>query len=636
MGDPQGEAVDALLRSPEITLERYRQVVETSADAISMTALDGRVLDINPGFTRITGYTRAEALGRTTPELGIWADTTARERMVDAVRATGVCETFETRFRTKDGRVFWGTFSARMIELGGTPYIVSIGRDIDDYRRSQDALRASEAKFKAVFEGAGDGILVLDPEGAIRDANRAAAGLLGRSVGELLGLPWISFVDAEGRGEARLRFDEGLQGEGSSFELGLVAPDEVLPTKVSLRRLVVEGEASVLVVLHDLSELHELQSQLLRRQRLEAVGQLASGVAHDFNNLLTVIRGVGELLQQDLEGQPEHVESLVEIDEAAVRAAELTRQLLAFSQRQVLQPRRVDLDALLTNLERMLRRLLPETVRLAVRLGAEPDTVRGDPGQLEQIVTNLVVNARDAIPGEGRIEVRTSTRRRDDTDFVVVEVEDDGEGMSPEIQARIFEPFFSTKATGRGVGLGLATVDGIVRQGGGFVDVTSTSGVGTTFSVGFPVYRGDRYDAPSVTPLEPTVLRGDETLLVAEDEPALRRLMVRTLRARGYRVLEAEDGQDALRVARRYAEPLHALVTDLVMPRLDGRRLAAALRHERPDVLVLYTSGYADRDLTEGLLDEPGTAFLPKVFTPGDLARAVRRLLDAAERRASG
>jgi signal transduction histidine kinase len=379
-------------------------------------------------------------------------------------------------------------------------------------------------------------------------------------------------------------------------------------------------------------ERRQLQHQLLQAQKLEAIGRLAGGVAHDFNNVLTAILGSTELLLLDTPAGAAVREELEIIRDAATRAQELIRQLLAFSARQVLQPAVVDLNALVQSLGRMLRRLIGEDIRLTTAPGAGLGAVRVDPGQIEQVLVNLAVNARDAMPDGGRLTIGTSNAdvvASDDLPrgrYVVLQVTDSGVGMTPEILARVFEPFFTTKERGKGTGLGLATVYGIVQQSDGHVRVDSAPGAGTTFRVYLP-----RVEAPVEAPREAAPVTapeaGSETVLVAEDEPLVRVLVRKTLTQAGYRVLEAGGGEEALQLAARHDGTIHLLVTDVVMPGMSGRELMRRLAEVRPSVKVLYMSGYSDEAVERhGVLD-PGTAFIQKPFTPSVLARRVREVL---------
>ena len=376
----------------------------------------------------------------------------------------------------------------------------------------------------------------------------------------------------------------------------------------------------------------QLQRDLAQAQKLEAIGRLAGGVAHDFNNVLTAILGSSELLLLDTPRGATNREEIEIIRDAATRAQDLIRQLLAFSARQVLEPAVIDLNALVKNLGRMLRRLIGEDLTLATELAPDLGAVRVDPGQVEQVLVNLAVNARDAMPDGGRLTVRTANVDAAESGelasgrYVLVEVSDTGTGMDAATLARAFEPFFTTKERGKGTGLGLASAYGIVRQSGGQITVSSTPGAGTTFRIHLP-----RVDAPvdAVRAVPPVTAppAGTETVLVAEDEQIVRTLIRKVLEQAGYTVLLAGGGAEALRLAEHHAGPIHLLVTDVVMPEMSGRELARLLVERWPATKVLYMSGYAD-DAVErhGVLD-PGTAFMQKPFTPSALARRVRDVL---------
>ncbi len=397
----------------------------------------------------------------------------------------------------------------------------------------------------------------------------------------------------------------------------------------------------LLSVAADLTEVRQLEMQYRQAQKMEVVGRLAGGIAHDFNNLLTAILGTTTLLMESLDpGSPASLDA-AEIAKTARRAAGLTQQLLAFSRRQMLTPRVLDVNALVLNLEVMLRRLIGADVALHTRLAPAPAVVRADPGQLEQAIVNLVVNARDAMPSGGTVTVETATVELDPSyvemhapaqpgSYVRLGVSDTGVGMDAATRAHLFEPFFTTKEPGRGTGLGLATVYGIVKQSGGYIWAYSEPGHGTTFKIYLP-HVGAPPEAleagGAATPA--SALRGSETILVVEDEENVRRYTRRALEGLGYTVLVASDGPEALRLAAAHARPIHLLLADVVMPGMNGREVARHLSARRPEMRVLYMSGYAaDVVLQQGLL-EPTLAILQKPFTPDVLALKVREVLAA-------
>ncbi len=394
----------------------------------------------------------------------------------------------------------------------------------------------------------------------------------------------------------------------------------------------------MLTIAADLTELRQLEVQYRQAQKMEAVGRLAGGVAHDFNNLLTAILGTTSLLLEDLGPDAPARLDVQEIEKAGKRAAVLTRQLLAFSRQQILDPHVVDVNALVVNLERMLHRLIGEHIELKTSLAPGLGAVRADPGQLEQAIVNLVVNARDAMPQGGLLTIETANTDLDSSyaethvpaqpgAYVRLAITDTGTGMDAATRAHLFEPFFTTKPPGKGTGLGLATVYGIVKQSGGYIWAYSELGHGTTFKIYLPRV------AAAAEPREPSSgvaqsSRGSETVLVVEDQAEVRTLARRALERRGYAVLEAWNGQEALGIAERHPSPIHLLVTDVVMPGMNGRELGAHVARQRPDMKVLYVSGYPDESVVRDGLVEPGLAFLQKPFTQGTLARKVREVLD--------
>ncbi len=398
-----------------------------------------------------------------------------------------------------------------------------------------------------------------------------------------------------------------------------------------------DGDETLLGTVFDVTERRRLEEQLLQSQKMEAVGRLAGGIAHDFNNLLTAIAGYSDLLLSELPANDARRESAVEIREAGRRAAGLTQQLLAFSRRQVLEPRVLDLNAVIAGMEKMLRRVIGEDIELTTALDPDLWRTMADPGQIEQAIVNLAVNARDAMPRGGQLTLETGNVTLDDQfastyatvqpgPHVMLAVSDTGIGMDAALQSRLFEPFFTTKERGKGTGLGLSTTYGIVKQSGGSIWVYSEPGVGTTFKIYLP--RCEEPLAESEAPPPPlTTRQGTETVLLVEDEAEVRRLVERLLRMQGYTVLSAPSPAEAISAARA-AGRIDLLVTDVIMPGMNGREMASVLAAERPRMRVLYMSGYTDAAIAQQGILEPGTAFLSKPFTPDVLARKVREVLD--------
>jgi hypothetical protein len=420
-----------------------------------------------------------------------------------------------------------------------------------------------------------------------------------------------------------------------------------VPLELSACHLIFRGQPARLGIARDITERKRaekerasLQEQLQQAQKLESIGRLAGGVAHDFNNLLTVINGYGDLVLSQLQEEDPLREHVDEIRKAGERAAELTRQLLVFSRKQIVEPKPLDLNAVVTESEKMLRRLLREDIELVAELDPSLGMVMADPGQLHQVLMNLVVNAREAMHRGGRLTIETANTEVDEVcaaghpeilpgPFVLLTVSDTGAGIGKEIQKRIFDPFFTTKPDGEGTGLGLSTVYGIVRQCGGAISVFSEPGQGTTFKVYLPRIEATVASA-EVAPPSADELRGSGTVLVVDDQEAVRRLAVQVLKHYGYRTLEATEGGEALLLAERYSGPIDLMLTDVLMPLMTGKELAERLKPLRPHMRVLYMSGYtADHISRRGLLD-PGALYIAKPFAPDALAVKVREALGEA------
>jgi PAS domain S-box-containing protein len=520
------------------------------------------------------------------------------------------------------------------------------------------AIEAAHAELRARFAELSDlksytdnilnslanGIVTLDLEGRVVTLNRAAETLFGCPPGAGRGRP-LAEVLAHAPELVELLGEATRRRTGTTATVTLAGrPGGDVPVEVTAAMLRGSGgqDLGVVAIVRDLTSVRALEAQLRQAQKMEAVGRLAGGVAHDFNNLLTVITGRSQLLLLKLAPDSPLRRDVELIEETAHRASALTRQLLAFSRKQVLQPRVVDLNEIVRSLEAMLGRLIGEDIRLAARLDPEAGWVRADPAQIEQVILNLVVNARDAMPLGGQITLETQRVELDEAfarqhvgirpgPHVRLVVRDTGVGMDAVTKAHLFEPFFTTKGPGKGTGLGLATVYGIVTQSGGVIRVESEPGRGAVFTIDFP-----RAEAPGAAPVDRSAARaatpGSETVLLVEDEAEVRGLARDVLLRQGYTVLEAANGDEALRLGRDHRGPIHLLLTDIVMPQMGGRELAARLTALRPETRVLYVSGYADDATPRPGAAESGAAFLEKPFTAASLAAKVRAVLDAAGR----
>ena len=509
-------------------------------------------------------------------------------------------------------------------------------------QQAESALREANASLQAVIQSSPLAIYTLDAASTVRSWNPAAEALYGWRAEEVIGrsLPTITHDLGD---HLQLR-DRVLRGEALRGVEVTRRKKDGTPVTLSLSVAPLHDASGqvtgMLSLAADLTDVRQLEVQYRQAQKMDAVGRLAGGIAHDFNNLLTAILGTTGLLLEDLGPESRARLDIQEIEKAAKRAAGLTRQLLVFSRQQVLETRVVDLNALVGNLQRMLDRLIGEDIQLRTTLTAELWPVRADPGQLEQAIVNLVVNARDAMPHGGRLTIETANVELDPRyveshpptqpgPYVLLAVSDTGVGMDSATRARIFEPFFTTKEPGRGTGLGLATVYGIVKQSGGYIWVYSEPGHGTTFKVYLPRVAG----APEMAEPSPSAAvhaRGSETVLLVEDQDNVRTLARRVLEGRGYTVLAASNGDEALDVIAQYPHRIHVLVTDVVMPGINGRELARRVTASRPDVKVLFVSGYTGEAVHQRGLLEPGVAFLQKPFTAEVLARKVREVLGSS------
>jgi len=501
----------------------------------------------------------------------------------------------------------------------------------------------SEKRFRALVESSREVLLLLDADGRITYSTPSVEAQFGWKVDEVTGRSFIDFLHPEDQKPVseRLRQLVARPGDQTMTEARLRHADGTYHSvdAVVANRLNEPGVGSFVLDARDITEGRRLEEQLRQAQKMEAVGRLAGGVAHDFNNLLTAILGYCNLALEEMPPDQPTRRDLEEIRDAGERAATLTRQLLAFSRRQTLRPEAVNLNALVRQLEKMLQRLLGEDVELEAILADELPLVMADPATIEQIVVNLAVNARDAMPSGGRLLIETARVDLDEAyadahatvapgSYVRLAVSDTGHGMDAATRARVFEPFFTTKPQGKGSGLGLSTVYGIVKQTGGYIWVYSEVGQGTVFKVYLPLVdrptAQTRQEKPSAAPVA-----ASETILVVEDEDAVRALTCEVLRRRGYCVLEAAHGVDALKVVDGYDRHIDLLLTDIVMPYMNGRDLAAQMATLRPSTKVLFVSGYTDHVAARQEL-AAGAPFLQKPFTPDVLARKVREVLDTA------
>jgi two-component system, cell cycle sensor histidine kinase and response regulator CckA len=624
--------------------ERFRSAFEHTNVAMVMTDLAHRFIRVNAAFARLFGYSEHELLQKSMLDIthpDDIADSVARRAHLIAGDATYF--QMEKRYLHKDGSLIWGLANVALVrDAHGEPvqYVGQV-QDITERKRAEEALQLSETRYRSVIEGSLQGILIKQGP-RIEYANPACLRMFGyASADQFVGRPWEMIVAPEERPLLWQRADDCVRGAPVAPHPGWQGLRKD-GTRVWLESMISpvswQGGTAVLVFLVDVSERKVLEEQFRQAQKMEAVGRLAGGIAHDFNNLLTVIFGfTGILLDRCGKNDPAR-ELLQEVFTAGERAALLTRQLLAFSRKQVLQPTVLDVGALLGNMEKMLRRLIGEDIDLKIRAGADLWRVRADAGQLEQVVMNLVLNARDAMPTGGMLTIELANVVLDKTyvdahpeaqagEHVLLGITDTGCGMDAAIRSRIFEPFFTTKGPEQGTGLGLATVFGIVKQSRGHVEAYSELGVGSVFKVYLPRER-DSVRSATVAADVHVPRQGTETLLLAEDEDGVRALARMVLAENGYIVLEARNGAEALRICDQHPGKIHLLLTDVVMPNMSGRQLAERMRTRRPETKVLYLSGYTDDAIVRHGVLQADVPFLQKPYTPSALAQKVREVLD--------
>jgi len=505
-------------------------------------------------------------------------------------------------------------------------------------------VRSSEDKYRNLMEQANDAIFILDPLGAILEVNRRAEEILGQPRGCLLERPFESLVPAAELEKERSQFQQLLAGtavKASNIHFQR-AGGELAAVDLSASVVEIGRERILFVIAHDVADRNRLEKQLHQAQKMEAIGRLAGGIAHDFNNLLTVITGYGEILLGSMKPDDPVRELIAEIKNAGDRATSLTRQLLAFSRQQVIEPKMLDLNLVVKEIERMLCRVIGEDIELSCALDSPAGQVRADPGQIVQVLMNLAVNARDAMPQGGKLTIALCNVELDENfarlhnevgpgPYVMLSLSDTGCGMDKPTQSRIFEPFFTTKEFGKGTGLGLATVYGIVKQSNGYIYVDSEPGQGTTFKIYLPQVDAEPVAGAAANGQSPKgALAGTETILLVEDEKPVREITRKILTMRGYEVLEACHGVEALQISARHKKPIHLLITDVVMPHMGGRDLAARVTALHPETRVLFISGYTDDAVVRHGIIEAEAGFLQKPFTLDALTNKVRSALDGA------
>jgi two-component system, cell cycle sensor histidine kinase and response regulator CckA len=673
----QKEALRALSRQAVVQLELRRQLVEREADTLEggrnlvrslldhfpdliyVKDTDGRYVLSNLAYVRFLGARSvAEVRGNTVFDL--FPPEVARQHDADdqAIMRSGkpLLNHEELTVNPAGERIWMSTTKIPLWDSHGKVLgLVVIARDITEHKRAAEALRHSEELHRTLADNSAVGIWHVTNDGRTIHANPAMCALLGLdSSAELEEKTSHAFLTAETVAQIERDLVRRDANTPATCEI------ELTDKRGTKRRLMVAGAplhdaegkpVSFIGTFTDITERARLEERLQQTQKIDAVGRLAGGVAHDFNNLLTAILGYSEMLlrRQQLDSTARrHTE---EIRKAAERGAALTQQLLAFSRKQTMRPHVLDLNAVVADMDKLLRRLISENIKVITVPGSKLGCVRADPSQLEQVILNVVINASDAMPNGGTLTIETGEATLDEEyvrhhaelkpgRYVLLAISDTGVGMSLEAKAHLFEPFYTTKSVGKGTGLGLATCYGIVKQSGGHINVYSELGRGTTVKVYLPCVHQPAEPVHPPHEQSGELPRGHETILVVEDEPTIRELAVHVLRELGYMVLQAADGEEALRVSRQHHGKIELLVSDVIMPQMGASELVALLAPLRPKMKVLYVSGYTDLAVTTNLavtndhgLIGPGRAFLQKPFTPSLLAHAVRQVLDGKNHR---
>jgi two-component system, cell cycle sensor histidine kinase and response regulator CckA len=608
----------------------------------------------NDSLCRMLGYSGDEMMGMPNKQ---YTDEENRKKLYQAfneVYRTGKpAKGFDWQVFTKDGRKLFGEASVSLIkDSKGQPVgFRGIARDITERKQAEEALRNEKQRFERLLENAPFGVILVDKKGDFQYVNAKFIELFGYDLSEIPnGREWFrrAYPDPNYRHQVieTWMHDSNISEPGENVPRIFTATCKD-GTKKIIRFITVQlGMSEYLMSCEDITlvqraeeEKAVLAEQLRQSQKMEAIGRLAGGIAHDFNNLLTVIRGYSQLSLLELKADDKLRENIEEVQRATQRASDLTHHLLAFGRRQIMEMTVLDLNTLLKDLDKMLHRVIGEDIVLTYRLSDDIGKIRVDPGQMEQVILNLAVNARDAMPSGGKLTIETSNAELDEAyahthigskpgRYVMLSVSDTGMGMTPEIRERAFDPFFTTKEKGKGTGLGLSTCYGIVKQSGGNIWAYSEPDRGTTFKIYLPHVDESLKEAKEE---EKTVeiLKGDETILAVEDEIEVRKLVAQILMGQGYRVIEASDGEEAIKAARENSgNKIHLLLTDVVMPGMSGRELAEILVPQHPGLKILYMSGYTDNAIVNhGVLDE-GVNYIQKPFTLDALARKVREVLD--------
>jgi PAS domain S-box-containing protein len=635
-------------KKAEDSIRFQAHLLDVVEQAVIATDLDGVVIYWNQFAQRLYGWSAVEAVGRNITELTTPEINQEQAAKIMAQLRAGQSWSGEFMVQNKNGATFPAHVTNSPVNDKGTIIgIVGVSIDITERKLREEALRKAEAQYRNLVESSPAIVYLAEPVppfSPIYISPNVAS--FGYTIEEWFSRPdmWISLIHEEDREHVlRITEDAMQQGLDTDLEYRVISRDGTIRWLHDKGRFILDDQGKRVSwqgVMLDITETKRLEEQLMQAQKLESVGRLAGGIAHDFNNMLTAINGYSELTLRALEADNPLRHNVEEIKKAGERSALLTHQLLAFSRRQFLQPELLDLNEVITDTTKMLERVIGEDIQLVIALKPKTGLVSVDPGQLSQIIMNLAVNARDAMPQGGTLSIETANIFLEPEDakqkvgilpgaYVMLAVCDTGHGIDDSIRQHIFEPFFTTKEVGRGTGLGLATVYGIVKQSGGNIEVESREGVGTTFRIYLPRVE-DESEAAEVKNTSTELPTGTETILLVEDEELVRNLSREILETCGYTVIKARDGLEALECCDKGDCKIDLLMTDIVMPRMGGRELAEKLTKKLPNLKILFTSGYADNEMVHHDVIETSANFIQKPFTLDALAHKVREVLNAA------
>ena len=626
------------------SLEFYKNVINSLDDIIFVKNEKHEWVFLNDAACKFWGYRREDLLGKTDHDIFPKDEADIYWEKDDEVLQSGKPD-LNVEKQTIGGEPYTIATKKSIYRdpHTGEQYIVGTIRDITEQKRAEEALQRERDKAQQYLDIAGVMLVALGKDGTVNLINKKGCQILGHAAEEeIIGRNWFdNFIPEEMKSEIREVFDELMNTSSSEvqyFENAVLTKNGTVRMVAWHNTLLTNDEGDTVGTLssgEDITENRQLEEQLFQSQKMEAIGRLAGGIAHDFNNLLTAIIGYTDIIARDTGVKEKHRSYVEEIKKSAERAATLTQQLLAFSRKQIMQPKVMNLNTMLKNTKNMLQRMIGEDIAFKLTLGDPIGMIKVDPGKIEQVVINLAVNARDAMPNGGSLEIETMNTSLDSSfcalhkgshpgEYVLLSVHDSGKGIDEETMKHIFEPFFTTKEIGKGTGLGLATVYGIVRQSGGYIDIQSREGSGTTVAIFLP--RIDE-SPKAADKKEMTAVKGkNETVLFVEDDDMVRNMVSAVLKQYGYNVIEAENGSVAITHCER-EQKIDLMITDVVMPGTSGPELVRQISTLQPDMKVLYVSGYTDEAIVHhGVLDE-NTPFLQKPFTPQKLALKVQELL---------